>query len=955
MSDPTGKLDPEIHRRVFAERVVPRSALPETTPQARPHAIVLAGQPGAGKGNLVKAAQFEFSDNIVPIDPDAQRELHPDFKKLREAHPYTWSGHTHYDASRWAGELRDAAVAGRRNLIVDTTLGNADGAIQTIKGLQAKGYSVEVRAVATHRLESQLGVDQRFTGQLDKEGFGRHVPGDFHDAAYKALPANLDKVQEQTGARIRIYNREGVELYDSHTSPLKPSAALEQAREARMADPKITRSTAERAREQQDFHRSLPDTLERNPKVNLETAKNLPPERQAQGVVLRVERTATETTAIDRTVRIEPGAARVALGLKVFGTAALTHDTLTTGRDAKNLLDQGNVTGAESEVLHFAGRNLGMVGGAMAVGSAAAAAGIETGPGALAAGLAGGFVGAVAGDKIMDAVDQSRIYNQRGSDGNDWSLDPRQPAQGWTRLPRPGEFSPQGPPQGVDYKNHLMHAAPRLADELNYKASNVAVELALAHPPAPKDPFRQAPESIGETVRPGIGAGQPWIRDPQSHAWTRQATEAPTPMTHGMPVKRTVTASPEQSRQLDAAAQRVVADNITHSPQGIAQRYQEAYTQNGWKQHGPVPAAVTHAEGHVREELNATRQQTPAQPQPTSVHLTPQQIERITTHESRIVPTPGGLSFAEAHRRRDESEQISAGSLRPVGKLDEIQQAKGSPLYRVHQTQEQDLMRGLEIAQAQDRHRFGHEPSPQRTLQPSVERTQERAPERLQDQAPAPSRGAHVPNRQSAPEERAATPPPSQPMAQPTAAAIAAAQAEAAAAQAELAAMREQVARMAEQRRPDGLERRDERDSISETAATAATATAAVADTSRPLRREFSDPSHPQHALYSTLKEVLPEGTSPRWVAQATAACYMSNIRKPDDLGEVHGINGTVFFKSTSLLGQYAALEATQPLRTVQQTMQDVQQFDQQRAIDRAQYQAQAAAQANQQQGPVMG
>jgi hypothetical protein len=155
MSDPTGKLDPETHRRVFAERVVPRSALSETTPQARPHAIVRAGQPGAGKGNLVKAAQLEFSDNIVPIDPDGQRELHPDFKKLREAHPYTWSGHTHYDASRWAGELRDAAVAGRRNLIVDTTLGNADSAIKNIKGLQAKGYSVEVRDISTRQVEGR--------------------------------------------------------------------------------------------------------------------------------------------------------------------------------------------------------------------------------------------------------------------------------------------------------------------------------------------------------------------------------------------------------------------------------------------------------------------------------------------------------------------------------------------------------------------------------------------------------------------------------------------------------------------------------------------------------------------------------------------------------------------------------------------------------------------------------
>ncbi|RST43828.1 hypothetical protein, partial [Variovorax sp. DXTD-1] len=110
-------------------------------------------------------------------------------------------------------------------------------------------------------------------------------------------------------------------------------------------------------------------------------------------------------------------------------------------------------------------------------------------------------------------------------------------------------------------------------------------------------------------------------------------------------------------------------------------------------------------------------------------------------------------------------------------------------------------------------------------------------------------------------------------------AAIAAAQAEAAAAQAreaaaqaELAQMREQVARM---RGHDGQERRDERDERDQPGTTQLAQgrdsrqhlDAAVTDASRPLLREFSDPSHPQHALYNTLIEVLPEGTSPRWVA----------------------------------------------------------------------------------------
>jgi len=677
----------------------------------------------------------------------------------------------------------------------------------------------------------------------------------------------------------------------------------------------------------------------------------------------------------------EAGAADVAaIGGRAVVAGTVAVDTYTTARQAIRLLDQGNVTGAQSEVLHFGARNLGMA-GAAALGARAGAA-LGGVPGLMIGGAVSGVAGAVAGDKLLDAADQARIYHQRGSDGNAWHLDER-PGHGWMRM-----SADEGPGRG-GMPMRPVHADARLADELNYKASSTAAELALARPPAPKDPYSHTPETIGEQVRPGIGAGQPWIRDAQSHVWTRQATEAATPMTHGMPVQRTVAASPEQTLQLEAAAQRVMAENIAHSPQAIAQRYLEAYAQHGWTQHGRVPDAVVDAApGPVREEPHATPRHTPAPPQPASGQLTPQQIERITTHESRIVPTPGGMSFAEAHRRRDEPEQISPGSLRPVGKLDTSQMDKRSPLYRMHLAQEQAHMRDLEIALAQDRERFKNEP---RLPQPSVERTQERVQERTrertQDHSPrrlleeAPVAQAHVsPARPAAgaeamhsPTNHASVAAPVHSNPQGDAAALAAAQAQVAAAQAELAATRQQMARMAAERH-DGLERRDERDERDQRDQPGTTQLAqgrdtrqdleagthgkqvsatAVADASRPLLREFSDPGHPQHALYNTLIEVLPEGTSPRWVAQATAACYMSNIRKPDDLGDVHGINGTVLFRSTSLPGRYATLEATEPLRTVQQTMQDVQQFDQQRAHDRVQ--AQAAAQANQQQGPALG
>jgi predicted ABC-type ATPase len=204
MSSSNGRLQDDIHAQIFIEQIVPKSELGRTTAQESPKAIITAGQPGAGKSGLVKAAAAELSQNAVVIDPDELREHHPDLQRLREAHPYTWSIDTNADAGRWASKLREAAVEGRRHIIFDTTLANADPVIKQIRAIQAKGYEVEIRVMATHRLESEVAIDRRFTSQLEREGYGRHVPGEFHDQAYEALPANLDRVLEETGVRMQI-------------------------------------------------------------------------------------------------------------------------------------------------------------------------------------------------------------------------------------------------------------------------------------------------------------------------------------------------------------------------------------------------------------------------------------------------------------------------------------------------------------------------------------------------------------------------------------------------------------------------------------------------------------------------------------------------------------------------------------------------------------------------------
>jgi len=63
-----------------------------------------------------------------------------------------------------------------------------------------QGYDVEVRVVASPKLESELGVDKRFLDQFNIDGYGRHVPEGARDAIYDKVPASLDTIHAETTA-----------------------------------------------------------------------------------------------------------------------------------------------------------------------------------------------------------------------------------------------------------------------------------------------------------------------------------------------------------------------------------------------------------------------------------------------------------------------------------------------------------------------------------------------------------------------------------------------------------------------------------------------------------------------------------------------------------------------------------------------------------------------------------
>ncbi|WP_080357266.1 zeta toxin family protein [Stenotrophomonas maltophilia] len=635
MAPMDGQLPADVHQRALREKIIPDSGLSHHTSQTIPKAILLAGQPGSGKGTLKDISKAELGGNVVAVDPDELRDAYPGVRRLYERHPYTWAGHTHEDASQWAKELRSAAIDGRRNLILDTTLGNSSSAITLIKDLQTKGYDVEIRGVVAHRLESELGVEGRFAKSMDRYGFGRYVPEDVRKHVYDALPGNLDKVQAETGIQIRLYGREGAQVYDSHSNTRLPGAALEAEREARLKDPRITQSLRDGWRAQGRWHAELGDTLPHNTKVSPPTAAAVLDERATLKVVEGITPNIQEARGIDHTIRVRPNMVR---GAVIGGAAATVVEAATEGTRIADLYARDNRTGAEAALLDLGARSVGGWTGAAVGAKAGTLLGIESGPGAIVTGIIGGGLGAWGGSEIVDWIEKYQINNQADSTGRVWTFDPAHPDKGWTHSEREiigtvGTLADR-PIYGA---TTLLTADAELTQQLNYQASSRAVALRLSEPDQPINPFSIA----GDTSDTPSALPRSWERNPQNGEWRREVVHQV--LEHGIKNITVEVADATKAAQLDETAQGIMAFNAARSSAAFAKQYEQAYTAQGWSQYGAIPDEViwaqdhpdhvlasdgrtyqhqgdgewlhdgwvydSLAEGNIRDELNGTRQQ----------------------------------------------------------------------------------------------------------------------------------------------------------------------------------------------------------------------------------------------------------------------------------------------------------------------------------------------------------
>jgi len=140
-------LAPEKLREIYEEDVAPvifRGARSVDHPTA----ILLGGQPGAGKTPMQFQAEREFFDHggVAKIIGDDLRAFLPHYRRLQREDDQTAAFYTDRDSGRLVEMALDDAAKRRVNVLVEGTMRSPDVVAATLQRFRDAGYRTEARA-----------------------------------------------------------------------------------------------------------------------------------------------------------------------------------------------------------------------------------------------------------------------------------------------------------------------------------------------------------------------------------------------------------------------------------------------------------------------------------------------------------------------------------------------------------------------------------------------------------------------------------------------------------------------------------------------------------------------------------------------------------------------------------------------------------------------------------------
>lgn len=211
---------------LVVEREVSRS-IAHFKSQESACAVLLAGQPGAGKTVLSSMLAKQFGGNAVLINGDEYRRYHPNYHKLYDAYGSDCVALTSKFSSIVTETLIDRLSSAHLNLIIEGTGRTVEVPLRTAEQLTAKGYSVDMAVIAARPLTSLISTILRFYEMNAHGTVPRATAMEAHDHIVEVLPGNLDVLWKCSPiSQISIWDRELRQLYCSSSQKEAPSQTL---------------------------------------------------------------------------------------------------------------------------------------------------------------------------------------------------------------------------------------------------------------------------------------------------------------------------------------------------------------------------------------------------------------------------------------------------------------------------------------------------------------------------------------------------------------------------------------------------------------------------------------------------------------------------------------------------------------------------------------------------------
>lgn len=173
----------------------------------RPFAIIVIGQPGAGKSGVMGYSENQF-ETAISLDIDDLRAYHPKYDEVKANHPDIFEKVTGSFASSMIHYLTPRLIEEKHNLILHKTRGDDAVIYDTIIPLQQKGYDIIVRVLSVNHLESKMSALERSLAEREKFGCCRWVLRDYHNKHYNGIVDLVDNLEKNNYAdHIEVFVR----------------------------------------------------------------------------------------------------------------------------------------------------------------------------------------------------------------------------------------------------------------------------------------------------------------------------------------------------------------------------------------------------------------------------------------------------------------------------------------------------------------------------------------------------------------------------------------------------------------------------------------------------------------------------------------------------------------------------------------------------------------------------